>query len=213
MTKLTIDIFADIACPWCYIGERRLERALAQRPDLEVERHWHPFQLQPGLPSHGLPWGEFASAKFGAKKNQMFEHVSAIAATEGLTFNFDRMPVAPNTLDAHRLILFAAINSREWEMAEALFAAYFSDGRDITQLDELVALATEVGLDGEAARGYLQSELGIDEVAASQEMAAQADVNGVPLFIFNGRYGLPGAQAPETFLKLIDQLVVSDEQG
>jgi predicted DsbA family dithiol-disulfide isomerase len=127
MSPLKIEVFADIACPWCYIGEHRLERALAARPELQVEWRWRPFQLQPNLPASGIPWDTFASAKFGgaARAQAMFEHVAGVGAEEGIQFAFDRIATAPNTADAHRLILFAQETGRQRDAALALFRAFY----------------------------------------------------------------------------------------
>ena len=198
---MQIEVYADIACPWCYIGERRLERALAERPDLRVERHWRPFQLQHDMPAGGVPWGEFVERKFGgpARAQTGFAQVATAGQGEGIRFAFDLMPKAPNTRDAHRLIRFAADRGREWAMAEALFAAYFSEGGDITDREQLVALAEHVGLDPAAARACLADDDYGPEIDAAQGAARERGVSSVPLFVFNGRYALSGAHAVEVF--------------
>lgn len=201
---MRIDIYTDIACPWCYIGERRLRAALARRPDLHVERHWRPFQLQPSLPEAGMPWADFARQKFGGpeRARAAFAYVARAAVPDGITFRFDRMPKAPNTVNAHRLILFAG--DRAWDVADALFAAYFTHGRDLTDLDELAAIAGENGLDEEAARAYLRSEEGRAAVVDSQQQAERLGIQGVPFFVFEERYGLSGAQPVDTFVQALD---------
>ena len=211
---MLIEVYADIACPWCYIGERRLARALAQRPDLPVERHWRPFQLQPGLPPAGLPWAEFVQYKFGGlhRAQTIFGQVGAIGAADGITFNFDRIAGAPNTRDSHRLILLAAEHGREWETVEALFAAYFADGRDVSNSEELAAVAAGVGLDGGAVRDFLAGDAHIATVDASQAEAHQLGISGVPFYIFDGRYGLSGAQPVEVFLQALDLVAAEANQ-
>jgi predicted DsbA family dithiol-disulfide isomerase len=201
---MVIDVYADVVCPWCYIGERRLERALRQRPDLQVERRWRPFQLQPGMPRAGLPWSDFARRKFGGveRARSAFAQVTAAGANEGITFAFDRVATAPNTVDAHRLILFGGQHGREWETAEGLFAAYFAEGRNLNDVDDLVAVKS--GLDADEARAYLASSEGVDEVYASQEEAGRLGIEGVPFYVFDGRYGLSGAQPLEVFLRALD---------
>ncbi|GIV97621.1 MAG: DSBA oxidoreductase [Herpetosiphonaceae bacterium] len=213
MPDIQIDIFADIACPWCYIGERRLERALALRPGLNVERRWRPFQLQPNLPRSGMPWHEFVQRKFGGlqRAQAMFNHVAAVGAAEGLTFAFDRMVSAPNTCDAQRLILFAEHQGCEWKAVDALFAAYFAQGRDLSRLDELVAIAAEIGLDAGQTRSYLMSDAGIAEVVESQEQAYVLGIQGVPFYIFDGRYAISGAQPVNVFLRALDSVYPSGE--
>lgn len=203
---MIVDVYADVVCPWCYIGERRLERALAQRPDLPVERRWRPFQLQPAMPEEGVAWSEFARHKFGglAGAQAAFAKVSALGAAEGISFAFDRVASAPNTVDAHRLILFAARHGRQWEAAEALFAAYFSDGRTLNDRDDLVAVATAAGLDAAEVRSYLAGSDGVAEVQASQDEANRLGVGGVPFYVIDGRYALSGAQPVAVFLQTLD---------
>lgn len=205
METLQIEIYADIACPWCYIGERRLERALAELLELEVEWRWRPFQLQPQLPAGGLPWAEFARTKFGGRERarQMFAHVTSVGAAEGIEFDFDRIASAPNTADAHRLILCARRSGREREAADALFRAYFTAGANLNDPETLVALGEGIGLDPDAVRGYLQSERGREEVSRSQQEARRLGISGVPFYIFSGRVALSGAQPPEVFREAI----------
>ncbi len=212
---MLIDVYADIACPWCYIGERRLARALAQRPELPVERHWRPFQLQPGLPPAGLPWAEFVQSKFGGlhRAQAIFAQVRTIGAADGITFNFDRIAGAPNTRDSHRLILFAAEHGREWETVEALFAAYFTDGRDVSNPEELAAVAAGVGLDGGVVRACLAGDAHTAAVDASQAEAHQLGISGVPFYVVDGRYGLSGAQPVEVFRQALDLVAAEADQA
>ncbi len=206
---ILIDVYADIACPWCYIGERRLARVLAERPELRAERRWRPFQLQPGLPAAGLPWAAFVEQKFGGadRAAQAFAQVVAAGESEGLRFDFARMPKAPNTRAAHRLIRYADAHDRLWETVEAVFAAYFSDGRDVTDLDELAAIAGAVGLDPGAARLFLAGDEWGAEVDADQREAGEIGVESVPMFVFNERYALTGAQPLAVFHEVFDVVV------
>jgi predicted DsbA family dithiol-disulfide isomerase len=203
-----IDVFSDVVCPWCYIGERRLERALELRPELRVVRHWQPFQLRPELPSGGEDWNVFMHEKFGgaARARAMFAHVTQIGATEGIAFAFDRVASAPNTTDAHRLILLARRHNREWEAANALFAAYFEKGRNLNERDELVAIMASIGLDAEEVSAYLLGNDGHDEVVSGQQLAAELGIHGVPFYVFDRRYAISGAQPIEVFLKALDML-------
>jgi predicted DsbA family dithiol-disulfide isomerase len=203
---MQIELYADIACPWCYIGERRLRLALEQRPDLQVQFRWRPFQLQPGLPPQGVPWREFAERKFGGpdRVEAAFARLNESAAPEGLTFSPDAIATAANTRDAHRLVLLAAEEGKGWAMADALFAAYFVAGRDLNDHDQLVEIAAQAGLDPETARSVLASDWYLEEVEASQQLAAEYGIQGVPFTIFEERYALPGAQPLEVFLEAID---------
>jgi predicted DsbA family dithiol-disulfide isomerase len=195
---MTVDVFADIACPFCYIGEGRFAEALAEvrseSPEREVTWRWRPFQLQPGLPPEGRPWRPFAEQKFGSweRAQAMFERVEQMGADTGLDFRFDRLEKAVNTADAHRLVLWAGDEGEETQqqaVAEALFAAYFTEGRDVGDPDVLAAVAGEAGLDADAAREMLASDRFADAVTESQEEARRRGVTGVPLYVFGGENG------------------------
>jgi predicted DsbA family dithiol-disulfide isomerase len=204
---MIIEMYADVVCPWCYIGIQRLEQALAQRPDLHVERRWRPFQLRPEMPAGGRPWREFANEKFGgmAQAEQIFARVTQIGAQDGLDFRFDRITSAPNTADAHRLILLAQEHGQAWQVARALFTAYFSDGRDLNDQNQLVAIAASNGLPAEQARACLASSAGRSEVEQSQLEATYRGINSVPCYVIDGRYAVLGAQPVETLLGALDQ--------
>ena len=209
---MQIDIYADVVCPWCYIGERRLEQALAQRPDLQVTRHWRPFQLQPGMPKQGLPWAEFAERKFGGARNMQaaFGQVAAAGAADGLEFRFDQVASAPNTVDAHRLIVWAAQHGKHWELANALFAAYFTHGRDLNDVEQLVEVAAQVGLDADRVRAFLVTDEGAADVQQSQRDAAELGVSGVPFFVFNDQFAVSGAQPVAMFVRALDMAAEQD---
>ncbi len=203
---IEIDVYADMVCPWCYVGEAHLEEALAARPELDVTLRWHPFQLRPEMPAQGEPWRAFAEEKFGgwAGARSAFKHVAEVGSRAGLTFNFEKVASAPNTLDAHRLILMAAERDKGMEAAKALFGAYFSEGRDLNSLDDLLAVAKRVGLEEEAVRAFLRSDAGTAEVWASQERAHRLGVSSVPFYVLNNQYGVSGARPPEVFLQALD---------
>lgn len=205
---IRIDIYADVVCPWCYIGERRLQSALQQRPDLAIERHWQPFQLRPDMPSAGADWQQFIDEKFGGveRAGEMFSHVTEIGRQEGLELRFDQMTHAANTTDAHRLILFAAGHEREWEAVDALYRANFTDGANLNDLDQLVALADGTGLDPDETREFLRSDEGRADVEQSQQTAGELGISGVPFFIFDNRYAVSGAQPAELLLEVFDKL-------
>jgi predicted DsbA family dithiol-disulfide isomerase len=203
---MQIELYSDIVCPWCYIGERRLRRSLAQRPDLQVEFHWRPFQLQPGLTPDGTPWRDYAERKFGGwdRVEATYARLNEAAADEGITFSPDAIATAANTCDAHRLVLFAAEEGKAWEMSDALMTAYFVAGRDLNDHDQLIEIAVGVGLDPETVRSVLASDWYEEEVAASQQLADEYGIQGVPFTIFEERYALPGAQPIEVVLEAID---------
>ena len=209
---LRIDVWADVACPWCWIGEARLARALAARPDVAAEVSWRPFELQPGLPAGGLDWDDFVRTKFGGpeRARAMFAHVAAAGAPDGLAFRFDRMARAANTRDAHRLILWAGDQRGSggmMEVARALFAANFAEGRDVGDRAVLADVAAAHALDGGAAAAMLASARFAAEVEASQREAEAVGVNGVPFFVLDGRYAFSGAQPQETFAAVLDRVL------
>jgi predicted DsbA family dithiol-disulfide isomerase/tRNA-binding EMAP/Myf-like protein len=201
--ELQIDIFADIACPWCYIGEQRLAAVLAGRTDLSLTWRWRPYQLQPAIPPTGLPWAEFVASKFAADAAAVFQHTQAVGEEAGLDFRFDRITSAPNTVNAHRLILHAEQSGRARQTADALFHAYFTEGRDVGDTRVLIRVADEAGLDADEVEAYLASDAGRDAVEESQDAAARLGISGVPFYIFNGRVGISGAQDHETFARAV----------
>ncbi len=203
---MQVDIVSDVICPWCFIGKRRLARALAMRPGLDVSTTWRAFQLNPDMPADGMPRQEYLALKFGGnlQARRIYSAVEQAGASEGISFAFDRIKRTPNTVDAHRLIRFATANGRADETVEALFRAYFLDGRDIGSRDELAAVAAESGLDEREARGFLDDGKGRDTVLAEDRGARRAGIDGVPSFIVDGSYLLSGAQEPEFFLPLFD---------
>ena len=222
-TTLTLDLWADVACPWCWIGETRLRAALERlrhaRPDVRVERRWRPFQLQPQLPREGVEWATFMRAKFGGDERlaTMFAHVADVGAGDGLRFRFDRMTVVPNTTDAHRLILWAQgqaprAGSRAHEaladaddpggaralaMADALFRAYFAEGRDVSDRAVLADVAVHQGLDAGTVRAMLEGDAHELDVRDGQRDAGRLGIHGVPFLVLDERLAVSGAQPAE----------------
>ena len=203
---MTIDVFADIACPWCYIGEATLSAALRERPGLAVERRWRPFQLQPDLPPEGEPRA-FFHRKFGGpeRTEAMFAHVARAGAAAGVRFDFARLAGAPNTFDAHRLVLLAGAYGRTWEAADALYEGYFADGRDLGDPDDLVAIGEHAGLPGADVAALLGDDRHAADVRRSQEVARRSGVGGVPLVLFGERFALSGAQPVEAYVAALDR--------
>ena len=209
VSSLVIDVYADVVCPWCWIGERRLARALAERPDLRVERRWRPFQLRPELPREGASWDEFKRQTFGseARARAAFAHVAAAGADVDVRFDFDRVAHAPNTVDAHRVIVLAAGAGREWDVVERLFAAHFTEGANLGDRAQLSALASEAGMDAASVRAHLETDDGVAEVSASQREARALGVTGVPFVVLDGRYAVAGAQPLEVFRRALHTAV------
>lgn len=205
---MRIDVVSDVICPWCYIGKRRLAAALQQRPEVEAEILWHPFQLNPDMPPEGMARERYIAAKFGGGQHasRIYQNVTEVGAAVGIPFHFEHIRVTPNTRDAHRLIRRATEGGDADALVEALFEAYFIEGRDIGDRATLAAIAGEAGLDGEATARFLASREGAEEVLAEDMSARRIGINAVPCFIFDRKYVVSGAQEPEFFFPLFDLL-------
>jgi predicted DsbA family dithiol-disulfide isomerase len=201
-----IDIVSDVICPWCFIGKRRLEKALALRPALAVEVTWRPFQLNPDMPPEGMERTAYIAAKFGGSNqaDRIYANIAAAGTGVGIPFAFDRIRRTPNTRDAHRLIRWAAAQNRADAVVEGLFHAYFIDGRDIGDRASLAEIAGSAGLDAGDARCRLDGASDIEPVLAEDRGARRLGINAVPCFIFDRHYAVSGAQEPEFFLPIFD---------
>jgi predicted DsbA family dithiol-disulfide isomerase len=207
-----LDIFSDTICPWCFVGKRRLARALAQRPQPKMAVRWRAFQLNPGMPPEGMVRERYIDAKFGSSERakRIYEAVTAVGASEGIEFNFEGIRRTPNTLLSHRLLRKAGREGLQDPLLDALFQAYFIDGRDIGNAAVLTEIGESIGLSGTAA--YLAGNEDSEEVRAEDGLARRQGINGVPCFIFNYRFLLSGAQEPESFFQLFD-LAREEEAG
>lgn len=208
-TALRIEIFSDTICPWCFIGKRRFERALAHRRAPEVEIVWLPFQLNPDMEAGGMERQRYLEQKFGGAvgAKRVYDPIEVAGSEEGIDFRFDAIDRTPSTLDSHRLIHYARNEpSVQDAVVEALFASYFLRGEDIGDPDVLVFCAVEAGLDGDAVRAYLGSEADTHTVRELDVQARQLGIQGVPFFVIDRRYAVSGAQAPENFVKAFDVL-------
>jgi len=201
-----IDIVSDVICPWCFIGKRRLEKALSLRPDLAVDVTWRPFQLNPDMPPDGMERKAYIAAKFGGggQADRVYANVAEVGAGIGIPFAFDRIRRTPNTRDAHRLIRWAAAHALADPVVEALFRAYFLDGRNIGDRAVLAEIAGAAGLDATVARRWLDGDADIEPVLAEDRGARRLGINAVPCFIFERNYAVSGAQEPEFFLPIFD---------
>ena len=199
--KLLIDVLSDVICPWCYIGKRRLEQAIAT-VDAQITVRWHPFQLNPSMPKKGISRREYRIRKFGSweRSKELDAKVITVGETEGIHFAFDQMERTPNTVDAHRLVWLADQHGCQNAVVEALFRAYFIEGKDIGNQQTLIDVAAESGLDQQSVETMLNSNDGMDFIAQAGELSQRHDVTGVPFFIINNAITLSGAQAPETFI-------------
>ncbi len=195
-----IDVVSDVVCPWCFIGKRRLERAIALTPDIPVAVLWRPFFLNPWIPREGIDRKTYLETKFGsvARYDAIAQRVTAAAAAEGLVYAPDKISRQPNTLDCHRLILLARkAGGDPARMKQRLMDLYFTEGGDLTDRETLVSAAVAGGLDGERARALLASDEDVAVVESEAARAKEAGIEGVPCFIFGGRFAVSGAQAPD----------------
>lgn len=203
-----IDIISDIVCPWCLIGKRRLEKALAARPALDVTIHWRPYQLHGELPPEGMARAEMLVQKFGSIEGaaKIYQRVSQAGAEDGLVFNFDRITRAPNTLEGHLLIKWAGSAGCQDQVVEDLFTAYFVKGEDVSDRSVLLSVARSNGMDDALVEQLLDE--GRDRDTISQEINAvrQMGVTGVPVFVFDKRHALSGAQPPDEIIAVLDQI-------
>ena len=218
---LTVDIWSDVVCPWCYIGKRKFERALAELGDVPIEVRYHAYQLDPTAPPGvAQPVTEAYAKKFGGPDvaRQMIDRVTGIAADAGIEFDMD-IAVRANTLLAHRLLWRAAQPDSpvaQADVKERLLRAYFSEGRNVGDPDMLADLMSDVGFDRDDIRAWLDTDAGVAEVAAEIEQAGEYGISAVPTFVINDTWAIPGAQEPETFvnaLRNIHSRVSSEESS
>jgi predicted DsbA family dithiol-disulfide isomerase len=205
-SPLFIDVVSDVVCPWCYIGKRKLELALARLGDgPAVTVRWHSFELNPDMPAQSMPRASYIETKFGdaTRADAIYARVRAVGAEIGIAFAFERIRLQPNTLDAHRLIAWAQQRGDAQALVERVFRAYFIDGRSIGERDELVTLAADAGLPSDEACAMLASDAYRGEVEAEVREARDSGISGVPFFIFNGRTAVSGAHDPDTLLEAI----------
>ena len=202
-----IDVVSDVVCPWCFIGKHRLEKALALRPDIPVEVHWRPYFLNDWIPREGISREQYLTTKFGSPERYkgIAQRVTAAAAEEGLTYASDKMKRQPNTLDCHRLIRWAETEGKAGEMKQKLMDLYFTQGADLTDRETLVQAAADVGLDADTVREGLASDQDVAEIEQEALSAKEAGIEGVPCFIFGGKFAVSGAQSPEYLAEAIDR--------
>ncbi|MHA6761049.1 DsbA family oxidoreductase [Streptacidiphilus sp. PAMC 29251] len=203
---MKIDVFSDIACPWCYIGKRRFERALAAFPH-PVEVVYRPYQLVPDAPAEATPHRAWLAERYGPQSRAMDDRVAALGATEGITYDFDAALHA-NTFDGHRLLRLAATEYGlpvQHDLKERLLAAHFSDGVDVGDHAALTDIAVAAGLDRDRVTGYLGSDEGAAELTAELEQARAIGISSVPTFVIDETWAVQGAQETSTFLRALEQ--------
>lgn len=215
-SPLSIDVFADPVCPWCWVGKRRLEAALAARPDIEATIRWRPYQLDPSIPPEGLDRADYLESKFGDldRIRATHEQLTAIGRDEGIAFLFADIERAPNTLDAHRAIRWAAEEGpvAQGALIEQLFEAYFTEADDISDPDVIARAAEEAGLDSETLRDRLDSDDDAEDVREEIAEARSIGVEGVPCFIIAGKLVVMGAHPPEVLAEAFDRALGDEDE-
>jgi predicted DsbA family dithiol-disulfide isomerase len=205
MAALPIDIVSDVVCPWCYVGKRFLEQAIALKPEIEVATRFRPYLLNPWVPREGMSRDEYLIAKFGSveRYNANNQRVADAAARAGLVYARDTIKRQPNTIDSHRLILWAGDDGAR--VKQRLMTLYFAEGGDLSNREVLVRAAADCGMDAEAVRTRLAGDEDVGRIEAEANSAKQAGIDGVPFFIFGGLIALSGAQPPEYLAQAIEQ--------
>ena len=200
-----IDVVSDVVCPWCFIGKHRLEKAIELTPDIPVEVRWRPYFLNDWIPREGISREQYLTTKFGSSERykRIAQRVAAAASAEGLIYAIDKISRQPNTLDAHRLIRWAGGVGKAAEMKQKLMDLYFTEGADLTDRRVLVQAAADIGLNAEEIEKALAGEKDVAEVEREALSAKEAGIEGVPCFIFDGKFAVSGAQAPEYLAEAI----------
>jgi predicted DsbA family dithiol-disulfide isomerase len=206
---LRIDVVSDVVCPWCFIGKRRLEKAIALRPDIPVSVHYRPYFLNPWVPREGISREEYLTTKFGSvdRYKANAQRIVAAAREDGLVYNLDAIARQPNTIDCHRLILWSGATGDPARMKQRLMELYFTEGADLSDPEVLIGAARDCGMNGDEVRAWLATDKDVAEVEAAAQSAKDAGIDGVPCFIFGGVFAVSGAQAPEYLAGAIERAI------
>jgi predicted DsbA family dithiol-disulfide isomerase len=205
---MNVDIISDTICPWCFVGKRRFERALAKRPDVQVEVRWRTFQLNPEMPLEGINRREYVNQKFGSEEqaHAVFNNIREAGRIEGISFDFSAIPLTPNTIDSHRLIRWAGSAGFQDAVVERLFERYFTQGADIGCQEELIDVAQHVGMDADLVSNLFKCGEDIELVRKEDDDARAMGVTAVPCFVFAKKYVVFGAQDSDAFNELFDHM-------
>ncbi|MCA0872889.1 DsbA family oxidoreductase [Seohaeicola saemankumensis] len=205
---IKLDILSDPICPWCYIGKTQLDKALTQVPNHPFVIEWHPFQLNPDMPADGMDRRAYLEGKFGGKDGAVRAYAPVVenAAKAGLNINFEGIKRTPNTLNAHRLIHWAGIERVQNKAVDALFSAYFVEGRDIGDAEVLSDIADSIGMDAAVVMKLLATDEDVQSIRDRDAHSREMGVNSVPTFIVAGKHAVPGAQPPELWVKVIEEI-------
>ena len=208
--RLSVEIVYDLICPWCYLGVRRLLRTFRRRPDLLFDLHWRPFLLNPDMPRSGMSRPDYVVRKFGGEERakRLYASITELGRREGIAFAFDRIRRAPSSIDAHRLVRYAARHGRADQLVETLFSVHFAEGYDIGDHTILTEVAVSCGLNARSVRTFLASSDEGDAVQVDNLRAHRLGINGVPCFVIGGRHAIAGAQEPEVIERLLDVAAV-----
>mgnify|MGYP000630066193 CR=1 FL=1 len=214
-TPVQLDVISDTICPWCFIGKRRLEKALALRTDVDVDVRWRPYQLDPTIPPGGKDRREYLEAKFGGPEgaSKIYDNIRAAGADEDIAFEFDKIARTPNTINSHRLIRWAATADRQDAVVERLFRLYFLEGGDIESPESLVAVARETGMDADLVAELLASDADVELVEREIRTAQKIGVTGVPCFILANSFGVMGAQSADVLAEAIDKALAQPAEA
>jgi predicted DsbA family dithiol-disulfide isomerase len=212
-SKLHVDVIVDVVCPWCFLGKRRLDAAIAELDDLDIEVRYRPFQLDPTIPREGIDREEYIIGKFGSADalDEAHARLFALGADVGITYAFDLIEKSPNTFDAHRLVRWAAEEGLGDAMLERLFSLYFEEGGDLSQADTLIAAAEEVGLDGDEVTMKLEDGADLEAVKADIAHAGSIGITGVPTVVVENKFAISGAQTSEVLVDALRR--ISSELG
>jgi len=207
-----IDIVSDTVCPWCFIGKRRIERAMALRPDVKFDVTWRPYRLDPSIPREGVDRRAYLKAKFGdsPRTSAMGDAIRSEGASEGIAFAFDKIAKSPNTLDSHRLIRWAASAGVQNDVVDRLFQAYFLEGQDIGSSAVLSEVADNAGMDGDLVAKLLAGDADLESVEREAGLANEMGITGVPTFIFDSKFMISGAREAELLVRIIDKARTSE---
>ena len=209
-SQLKIDIVSDVVCPWCAIGYKKLSKAMTQLEDeISFEVNWKPYELHPEIPKEGFDKKEYYKIKFGksSRSSDKFDFINEEGKKAGLEFNFKKSKNLPNTFLAHRLLWLCRSKDMQDVLAEALFYAYFTDGRDVGNTDELIKISSENGLNKEEIKEFFQTNIGHEEVLREENRAREMNISSVPTYIFNKKYLLVGGQESDTFKAYIKKVI------
>lgn len=212
---MLIDVISDTVCPWCYIGKRRLEAALAQRPEIDFEVVWRPFQLNPDMPANGMERGAYIDAKFGGRDRakKVYQQIADVGLEEGLKFDIGKQNRLPNTVDSHRLNHWALTAGVQDKVIEGLFEKYFISGEDVGDPEILIGVAEAAGMDAEIVRDLLSGDADRELVLREEATSRRMGISGVPCFVIDRKYALVGAQDPDVLLRAIDQAVLAEKES